>query len=88
MSYKPYGKQIDPLCPLAVRLHQTAVHAPAHETWGIVTCDGCKEEFFLGLNRIHGSRISPQGCAQRLEALLAEDHMRSRAHQDSYEIPD
>lgn len=86
MSYIDY--KIDPLCPVAVKMGQTAVHAPAHAAWGVVRCDGCDERFFIGPNRIHGSRISAEECARRLEAFLSEDHRRSRQHADSYEIPD
>jgi hypothetical protein len=77
--------RLDPLCPEAVKWHQTAVHAP---TWGIVTCDTCKEEFFIGPHRFHGSRIDAEECAKRVDALLGEDHKHNRAHPDSYEIPD
>jgi hypothetical protein len=88
MSFKPYDRKIDPLCPVAVKMGQTAVHAPTHDTWGVVTCDACAVKFFIGPNRIHGSRISAQECAKRLDALLAEDHKQNKAHPDSYEIPD
>jgi hypothetical protein len=88
MSYKGYDKKIEPLCPVAVKMGQTGVHAPAHETWGIVTCETCGEKLFIGPNRIHGSRISAEGCAKRLEALLSEDHKQNRPHADCYEIPD
>ena len=88
MAYTPYAKKIEPLCPVAVRMPQTKVHAPAHETWGIVTCDSCGEKFFIGRNRIAGSRISAQECAKRLDALLGADHRRDGTHEDSYEISD
>jgi len=88
MSYQGYDKKIDPLCPVAVKMGQTTVHAPSHETWGVVTCDACGDKLFIGPNRIHGSRINAQEGAKRLETLLAEDHRRNRPHADSYEIPD
>jgi hypothetical protein len=88
MSFKPYGKKIGPLCSVAVKLGQTAVYAPEHELWGVVTCDECREKFVIGPHRIHGSRIGEQDCAKRLEALLNEDHKQNRPHADSYEIPD
>jgi hypothetical protein len=88
MSYAGYHQKIEPLCPVAVRMGQTRVHAPAHETWGVVTCDGCGDKLFIGPNRVYGSRISAQDGAKRLEALLAEDHRQNRPHADSYEIPD
>ena len=65
-----------------------AKSAPENELWGVVTCDECKEKFVIGPHRIHGSRIGEQDCANRLEALLSEDHKQSRPHADSYEIPD
>ncbi len=88
MAYTPYAKKIEPLCPVAVRVSQIKVHAPAHETWGVVTCDACGEKFFIGRNRIGGTRITAQECAKRLDTLLAEDHRRDGTHADSYEIPD
>jgi hypothetical protein len=88
MNFKPYDKKIEPRCPVAVKLNQTTVHAPAHDTWGTLTCDGCADSFFIGTNRIYGARISAEETAKRLEKLLAEDHKQNRPHADSYEIPD
>ncbi len=89
MAYTAYAKKIEPLCPVAVRMSQTNVHAPAHETWGVVTCNLCGEQFVIGGNRIGGSRITAQECAKRLDSLLAADHQRrDGTHEDSYEIPD
>ncbi len=88
MSFKPYRKKIGPLCSVAVKLGQTAVYAPENELWGVVTCDECRAKFVIGPHRIQGSRIGEQDCANRLEALLSEDHKQSRPHTDSYEIPD
>ena len=88
MSYTGYDKKIEPLCPVAVKMNQTRVHAPAHEMWGVVTCDACGDKLFIGPNRIHGSRITVQDCVRTLEALLAEDHTGNRPHADSYQIPD
>lgn len=88
MAYTPYARKIESLCPVAVRMSQTKVHAPAHETWGVVTCDLCGEKFFIGRDRIGGSRITAQECAKRVDTLLAEDHRRDGMHADSYEIAD
>jgi hypothetical protein len=88
MSFKPYRKKIGPLCSVAVKFRQPAVCASENELWGVVTCDECREKFVIGPHRIHGSRIGEQDCARRLEALLSEDHMQSRPHADSYEMPD
>jgi hypothetical protein len=64
------------------------VHAPAHDIWGTVNCDSCADKFLVGPNRVHGSRISAEECAKRLDAMLAEDHKRNKPHADSYELPD
>jgi hypothetical protein len=88
MGFRKYEREIDPLCPVAMKLGQTDVHAPAHDTWGVVMCETCRVEFLIGPHRIRGSRIGAEECAQRLEGLLAEDHKMTRAHHNSYEIPD
>ena len=89
MSHTGYDKKIEPLCPVAVKMGQSAVHAPQHDnTWGAVTCDACGEGFFIGPHRIYGSRIGKEECERRLRALLSEDHRLSRPHANSYDIPD
>lgn len=88
MSFKGYDTRIEPLCPVAIKLRQTSVHAPGHDTWGVVTCDVCKEQFAIGPNRIHGSRITAEECTRRLEARLNEDHKQIKPHADGYDIPD
>jgi hypothetical protein len=88
MSYKSYKAQVTPLCPVAVKLGQFEVHAPDHDHWGIVTCDSCEEKFFIGPNRIHGSRATDVNSAKALEVLLADDHNRKRPHENSYELQD
>jgi hypothetical protein len=71
-----YDKTIKPLCPVAVKLGQSTLHAPAHDQWRTVTCDVCAEKFAIGPHRIHGSRITAQECAKRLEAQLASHQKR------------
>jgi hypothetical protein len=88
MTYKPYERAILPLCPVAVKSGQTAVFAPSHGQWGVVTCVVCQEEFHIGHNLIFGSRINELECVMRFEGMLAENHRHNRAHMDSYEIPD
>lgn len=90
MSYREYKSKITPLCPVAVRLDQVEVCAPGHNDWGIVTCDeaGCGARFVIGPNMIYGSRITDVQAAQDLADILAEDHKKSRQHQNSYEIHD
>jgi hypothetical protein len=88
MSFKPYHKKTGTPGSVAVKLGRTAVYAPEHELWGVVTCEECSDRFVIGPHRIHGSRIGEQDCARRLEALLNEDHNQNQPHADSYEIPD
>ena len=76
------------LCPVAIKLCQTEVHAPDHDTWRTVTCDSCGEKFGVGPNRIYESRRSEQDCVRQLEALLAEDHKKVAPHGNCYELPD
>ena len=80
MSFKPYRKKTGSPGSVAVQLGRTAVYAPEHELWGVVTCDECNERFVIGPHRIHGSRIGEQDCARRLEALLSEDHKQNKPH--------
>jgi len=82
----PYKTNLISLGPVAVRLNQSEVNAPEHDTWGVVTCDICKEAFALGPNRIYGSRTTPEDAVKELEDLLKEDHRRGRAHANSYEL--
>jgi hypothetical protein len=86
--YSKYKSQVNTLSPVAIRLGQSQVHAPDHNTWGVVTCDTCKIEFAIGPNRIHGPRISEQECVDQFETLLAQDHRHDRSHNDSYELSD
>lgn len=87
-SFMAYKNQIDPLCPVVIKKGQNEVHAPAHETWDTVTCKECGDVFFIGSNRIFGSRISAAQAAKRLEDLLDADHTAKEKHQNSYELPD
>ncbi len=88
MSYKEYKEKMSPLCPVAIKLYQSEVHAPEHTDWGVVTCDGCKAEFAIGPHRIYGARKSVEACVKQFEELLADDHAQKRAHANSYELPD
>jgi cysteinyl-tRNA synthetase len=81
-----YGKRNSPLCPVAIRLNQTEVHAPDHDTWGIVSCDSCKDQFALGPNRIYGTRSTAAECIRELEERLKADHKDGRPHANSYEL--
>jgi cysteinyl-tRNA synthetase len=81
-----YKRALSTLRPVAIKLNQLEVHAPDHDTWGIVSCDGCKDRFALGPNRIFGSRTSDKDCVKELEDLLKTDHRHGRPHADSYEL--
>jgi len=83
---KEYKTSIRPLGPVAIKLNQWEVHAPDHETWGVVSCGGCKDKFAIGPNRIYGSRTSETDCVRQLEDLLKEDHKHGRLHANSYEL--
>jgi len=81
-----YKASIRPLGPVAIKLNQREVHAPEHDTWGVVSCDLCKDKFAIGPNRIFGSRTTVQECVKELEELLKADHEHDRPHQNSYEL--
>ncbi len=81
-----YKTSIAPLCPVAIKLNQSEVHAPDHLTWGIVTCDVCKEKFAIGPNRIFGSQGTPEDYVKELDKLLKADHVHARPHANSYEL--
>lgn len=87
-SATKYKSEIDPLCPVAIKLGQTEVRAPGHETWETVTCPACPDKFALGPSRIYGSRITKETATKNLLSRLAEDHNRHRVHENSYELPD
>jgi len=81
-----YMTKLTPLGPVAIKLNQSEVHAPDHDTWGVVSCDICKEKFALGRNRIYGSRTTEAECVKELEDLLKADHQHGRPHANSYEL--
>ena len=83
-----YKSELHSLSPVAVKRGQTEVHAPDHDTWGLVKCDLCEDAFLLGPNRIHGARITEQTALKQLESLLAQDHNRGHAHRNAYELHD
>ena len=81
-----YKTSIRPLGPVAIKLNQREVHAPDHATWGVVSCDQCKDKFGIGPHRIYGSRTTEQECVKELEELLNLDHEHRRPHPNSYEL--
>jgi cysteinyl-tRNA synthetase len=87
-SRKTYKTRLTPLCPVAIKLNQWEVHAPDHSTWGVISCDSCKDKFALGPNRIYGGQASEQKCVKQLEDRLRTDHRDGRPHENSYELED
>ena len=83
---RSYKTSIRPLGPVAIKLNQWEVHAPDHQTWGVVSCDHCKDKFALGPNRIYGTHSTPENGVKELEDLLKEDHKHGRPHENSYEL--
>jgi len=90
MSFTEYKEKVSPLCPVAIKIGQSALNAPDHTDWGVVACDfaGCGEKFRVGAHRFYGTKSSAQTCVKQLELLLADDHAKKRIHANSYELPD
>ena len=90
MSFIEYTEKVAPICPIAIKVSQSVVHAPEHSEWGVVTCDfiGCGEKFRIGPHRFYGTKSSAQTCVKQLEKFLADDHAKKRIHANSYELPD
>jgi hypothetical protein len=89
---EPYKSEVKPLSAIAIKEGQREVHAPEHETWDKVTCPNCPlesaDKFFIGPNRIFGSRITKEKATIVLLSRLADDHNHKRKHANSYELPD
>ncbi|WP_446744328.1 hypothetical protein [Silvibacterium acidisoli] len=83
---EPYKEEVNAISPVAIKLDQEGVHAPEHNTWGIVVCDVCGERFALGPHRIYGSRTTEQQCVEELQAILDADHRAQRGHSSSYKL--
>jgi len=66
--------------PVAVRLGQHYVHAPAHDTWCTVTCHRCGAAFAVGPNRNLGSRRSPDDCVKQVEDILTTEREVGNVH--------
>ncbi len=86
MSYAKYKNRLESLNPVAVKLGQTEVHAPEHDTWGVLTCNTCGEKFALGPNRIYASGANEATCVKELESLLVRDHKVNESHHNSYDL--
>jgi hypothetical protein len=55
---------------------------------GILRCDHCGEEFFIGHNPASIDRRVAEKQAKWLEKVLAEEHERDKKHPDRIELPD
>jgi len=86
VSYEKYKNRLGSLNPVAVKLGQTEIHAPEHDTWGVLTCNTCGEKFALGPNRIHRNDASEATCVKELESFLVRDHKLNQPHQNSYNL--
>lgn len=71
--------------PVAIKLHQTMVHAPQHTNWGTVKCDNCGEEFAVGCHAFYPTGNETE-CVERLHQILATDHSAGRGHENLYEL--
>ena len=83
-----YRTRVDCLNPVAIKCGQVEVHAPGHETWGEVECDGCGERFKVGYHRIFGSLADEERCVRQLETILKADHGAGRQHENFYYLDD
>jgi len=55
---------------------------------GILRCDGCGEEFFIGHRPQSADKRVAEQQAKWLEKVLADEHERDRKHSDRIELPD
>jgi hypothetical protein len=55
---------------------------------GILRCDGCGEEFFIGHTPQSVDTRVAEKQARWLEKVLADEHERGRKHSDRIELPD
>ena len=55
---------------------------------GILRCDGCGEEFFIGHDPKSADKWVATKQAAWLEKALAEEHERDKTHSDRIELPD
>jgi hypothetical protein len=81
-NYKAAFHGID---PVAVKLHQTEIHAPEHTTWGTVKCEPCNEEFGIGCHPAFPANSEAE-LVSKLEQILAADHKAGRSHGNLYEL--
>jgi hypothetical protein len=55
---------------------------------GILRCDVCGEEFFIGHNPESADKRVAEKQAKWLDKVLAEEHERDKKHSDRIELPD
>jgi hypothetical protein len=83
-----YKSDLQTLSPVAIKANQHEVRASGHGDWGSVTCDQCKEKFYIGPNRIYGTRGNKTQVdyAREFEKVLALDHEQNIPHQNAYDL--
>ena len=86
-SKDPRAKeQLRTINPVAINAGQKEVNAPEHDGWGTVTCDQCGEKFFIGPHRIYTDRSQELRYVTKFEEVIADDHKRNVAQQNSYDL--
>jgi len=55
---------------------------------GILRCDSCGEEFFIGHNPAWVDNSVAEKQGKWLEKVLAEEHERDKKHPDRIELPE
>lgn len=83
---KSYESELNTTAPVAIKQDQKEIHAPEHDTWGVVTCSACGDRFAVGPHRIYGSRTTEQQCVEQLEKVLASEHKVGRKHLSGYQL--
>jgi hypothetical protein len=81
-DYKATYQGVD---PIAVKFHQTEIHAPEYTTWRTVKCRTCGEQFGIGCHRLYPTD-DEMACVAKLEEILAADHSAARVHENLYEL--
>ena len=62
--------------------------ASGFQEMGILRCDDCGEEFFVGHDPWSADKRVAEKQARWLEKVLADEHERDKKHPDRIELPD
>jgi len=81
-DYKMAFRALD---PVAVKLHQTEVHAPEHTTWEVVKCESCGQEFAVGCHMLYPTGRERE-YIEKLKIVLISDHKADRSHANLYNL--